>query len=133
MEERNYKAVLEYCNKDIEPIEKIKLIDVSDAISLDTLIKDSASEAVVIDVAYYGVINVHNEKSKDKKDYDKIVIVDTEKRKYVTGSKSFLNSLQDIYENLNGLGIDNPEKISIKVYKRSSKNYSGDFITCSLW
>ena len=96
MEERNYKAVLEYCNKDIEPIEKIKLIDVSDAISLDTLIKDSASEAVVIDVAYYGVINVHNEKSKDKKDYDKIVIVDTEKRKYVTGSKSFLNSLQDI-------------------------------------
>ena len=126
-----YKAKVVYTSKELEPITLVKLTDMTDCNSLDDLVKDCNSEALRVEVDYYAHISVHNEKSKGATDYTKIIIVDTDGVKYSTGSESFSNAIDTITENL--ADIDYGDKpFTIKVYKKPSKNYNGDFISCSL-
>lgn len=123
----NYKATISFCSKDLDARERIRTKDVSDAIKLDAATQDVPF--IEIDVAYYAVLDIHNEKS-DSTDYKNYIIIDKEGKKYVTGSESFYKSFIDIVEELADDGI---EEFTIKVYRHDSKNYAGkQFITCSL-
>ena len=123
----NYKATISFCSKELDARERIRTKDVSDAIKLDEATKDVPS--IDIEVDYYAVLDVHNDKS-DNTDYKQYIVVDKEGNKYVTGSDSFYKSFIDIVEELADDGIDN---FTIKVYRHDSKNYAGkQFITCSL-
>ena len=126
-QDSNYKATISYCSKELDARERIRTKDVSDAIKLDEATKDVPS--IDIEVDYYAVLDVHNDKS-DNTDYKQYIVVDKEGNKYVTGSDSFYKSFIDIVEELADDGIDN---FTIKVYRHDSKNYAGkQFITCSL-
>ena len=123
----NYKATISYCSKELDARERIRTKDVSDAIKLDQATQDVPS--IDIEVAYYAVLDIHNEKS-DSTDYKNYLVVDKEGKKYVTGSESFYKSFIDIVEELADDGITD---FTIKVYRHDSKNYAGkQFITCSL-
>ncbi len=121
-----YKATVARASKELSVKDKIKLKDMSDAIKLDDVVKDSA---VIVEPVLYAIINVHNEKS-DTKDYSKIVIIDKDGTKYTTGSMPFITTFEDIVDEMTDAG---EEEFSIKIYPKESKNYKGKyFITCSL-
>lgn len=81
---------------------------------------------LLIDLDLYADIEVHNEKS-DNKDYIKRVLVDKNGTKYVTGSDTFMRTMDDIMEEMDEVD----EEWSLKVVERDSNNYKGKkFITC---
>ena len=128
---KGYAATVREVSKEISVKEKIMLKDTSNAISIDALTQEASfnNEKVLIDVDYYAILDIHNEKS-DNKDYINFIIVDKSGNKYVTGSESFITTFTDIYEEMKGAGEEN---ITIEIYRKESKNYKGkDFITCSI-
>lgn len=123
---KDYDVKITESWKPLSAREKIMLKNFNDAVQLD---EASKGEGLIIDVQNYAVCEVHNEKS-DNKDYQKIVIVDKDGMKYVTGSPTLFRELTAIIEELADAG---EEDCTIKVYQRDSKNYKGKtFITCTL-
>lgn len=123
----NYKATISFCSKELDARERIRTKDVSDAIKLDSATQDVPS--IDIDVDYYAILDIHNEKS-DSTDYKNYIVIAKDGTKYVTGSESFYKAFIDIVEELSDDGITD---FTIKVYRHDSKNYAGkQFITCSL-
>ena len=77
-------------------------------------------------VAGYVYVSVHNENSPDK-DYEKIIIMDDVGFTYITGSKTFIERVKDIWEDMEG------EPFYVRVFSRESKKYSGKkYITCNI-
>lgn len=130
-ENRTYKAEVRYASKELTAKEKIAIKDTSSANRLDEATDNGAELAITVD--WFAQIDVHNEKS-DNKDYKKIVLVDTDGERYVTGSEHFTNTFLDIYEELcDSSEAENLEPFSIVVKQRESKNYKGKtFLTCEL-
>lgn len=122
----SYVATIVETSKELTARERLRMKDFTNAQQLDTVV-DGEDASIVIAPVAYAIIEVHNEKSKDKKDYRKIVIVDTADNKFVTGSESFIRNFKEIYEEMGD------EPFEIEVYKKPSKNYNGkEFITCSV-
>lgn len=125
----DYSAKVSFTSKEVSARERIKLKDTGNYTKLD---EATQIEDVIIDLDYYAIVDVHNEKAQSgNKDYQQVVTVDKNGTYYSTGSTSYLNALENIMSELEDEG-DNGD-ISIKVYRRPSKNRTGkDFITCSL-
>ena len=127
-----YSCKISNCSKALSVQERIKIKDLSNAIPLDSTVTDDTP--VIITPDFFAVLEVHNERSKDK-DYKKYVIVDKAGNKYTTGSESFWSAFTDIAKEI-AEAIENGEPIdeySIEVYRLPSKNYAGkSFLTCSL-
>lgn len=120
-----YSVEIKQTSRELTAKQRIALKDTSDAIKLDTACDENA---VIIEVAGYAILAIHNEKS-DNIDYENYVIIDKNGDKYVTGSQSFMASFMDIYFEMEG----EDEAWSIKAYKLDSKNYKGKkFLTCSI-
>ena len=125
---KNYEVHIKGSSKELTAREKIRLKDLSNSTNLDTLTKEHGN--VVIDVDYYVILAIHNEKSEERPDYENIVVVDKAGNKFNTGSASFIRSLEDIVDELADAGETD---YSIEVYRKESNNYKGkEFITCSL-
>ena len=125
---KDYEVTITESSKDLTTREKIKLKDLSICKPLDQL--TAKDDVVIINVDYYVEMSVHNEKAREK-DYDKIVIVDKDGTRYITGSDAFRRSLTDIADDLAEAG--ELDDFKIRVYRKPSKNYAGkDFLTCSL-
>ena len=125
---KGYEVNIVSSTKELSPKEKIKLKDLSNSINLDNATQ--AEGKVVINYDYHVILEIHNEKSKDRKDYQNVVVVDKDGTKYNTGSESFLTTLEDITSEMLSAG---EEDFSIEVYRKDSKNYKGkQFITCSV-
>lgn len=120
-----YNVKIVECSKELSARDRVAVKDTTNAISIDEATKNSP---LVVDIDYYVILSVHNEKSEDK-DYEKYIIVDKSGNKYVTGSKSLLTSMLDIVDEMDGSG----EEYSIEIYRVPSKNYKGkEFLTCSI-
>lgn len=77
-------------------------------------------------VTGYVHVLVHNENSSEK-EYEKIIIMDDTGFSYITGSKTFIERIKDIWEDMEG------EPFYVKVFQRDSKKYSGKkYITCNI-
>ena len=123
-----YEVQVKETSKELTPKERIKIKDLSNAINLDTLTQNEKS--VVIDYDYHVILSIHNEKSKERPDYENVVVVDKNGTKFNTGSASFITALEEILDEMNDAGETD---IEIEVYRKPSKNYKGkDFITCSI-
>ena len=121
----DYSVLVSETSKELTAKERIQIKDTTDCVRLDEATKENA---VMIDVDFYAVLNIHNEKSDDK-DYVTYVIVDKDGQRYTTGSPSFWSSFMNIYTEMK----DESEPWAIKAYRMPSKNRAGkDFITCSL-
>lgn len=128
-ENRNYIVEISECSKELSAKEKIMLKDISNAVRIDEALNEA--DSFIISPVDYAVLKIHNENSKNDKDYIKYVILDVSGTKYVTGSNSFFNSFTDIYNEMkNGAP---GEEFNLEIFKRDSKNYNGKyFISCSL-
>ena len=125
---KGYEVNIVSSTRELSPKEKIKLKDLSNSINLDNATQ--AEGKVVINYDYHVLLNIHNEKSKDRKDYQNVVVVDKDGTKYNTGSESFLTTLEDITDEMLDAGETD---FSIEVYRKDSKNYKGkQFLTCSI-
>lgn len=121
-----YKAEISESSKEFTAKERIMMKDFSDAEQFDDIISDTP---LIINPVSWAEISVHNENSKNDKDYTKYVIIDTDGRKYITGSDSFWDAFMDIWDDMSG----ESEEWAIKVYKKKSNNYAGKFfLTCSI-
>lgn len=124
-----YSVKIREASRDLTAKEKIALKDYSNATPLDTALNDI--DVLTITPVAYVILDVHNEKSKQDKDYVKYVIIDNGANKFVTGSESFFTSFKDIFDTMS---TEAPgEEYSIDVLKKPSQNYKGkSFITCAL-
>ena len=124
----NYTTSISDSSKELSTREKIKLKDLTSAISIDKVVEPE--KPLVIAPDFYARISIHNEKlPENEQDYSTMVIVDKSGAKYYTGSDSAISSFVDIFDEMNAT----EEPFEIEFYKRESKNYSGKhFITCTL-
>lgn len=124
-----YTVKIRESSRELTAKEKIALKDYSNATALDNALDEV--DVISISPAFYVILDVHNEKSKQDKDYVKYMIIDTAGNKFVTGSESFFTSFKDIFTTM---AEEAPgEDYSIDVLKKPSQNYKGKFfLTCAL-
>lgn len=123
-ENRTYEANIVDCSRELTKYERVKFKDASFCVRLDEATKEGD---VLIDYDFHLVLEVHNEKAKDNKDYTQYIIVAKDGQAYLTGSKNIYNSLMDIVDEMEG------EDFSIVVTRVPSKNYKGkEFLSCHL-
>lgn len=124
--QKNYEVKIKSTSKELTARERVLLKDTRNAIKLDEAVNETP---LVITPDYYAVLDIHNENSKEDKDFENYLIVDVGGNKYVTGSHSFYDAFTEIVEEMDGTG----EEYQIEIYKLDSKNYKGKkFITCSI-
>lgn len=122
-----YSVKIEAASKELTKKERVMLKDTGDALKLDDVIQD---EPLIINVDFWVMLNVHNEKS-DNVDYPVYLIVDNNGTKYVTGSEAFWTTFSDIWDEMTEGGDE--EEWQLKCYKLDSKNFKGkQFLTCSV-
>lgn len=124
--QKDYEVKINSTSKELTARERVMLKDTRNAIKLDEAVSETP---LVISPDYYAILDIHNEKSKEDKDFQNYVVVDIDGNKYVTGSTSFFEAFTEIVEEMDGTG----EEYQIEIYKLDSKNYKGkQFITCSI-
>lgn len=125
-----YSVTIAEASRELNAREKISFKDFSNATALDTELSDSNANVVIYPNAYV-ILNVHNEHSKNDKEYKKYLIIDNAGNKFVTGSDSFFTAFKEIFDTMKQDAPD--EEYAIEVYKKPSKNYQGKhFLTCSI-
>ena len=123
-----YSAKIVNTSKELSTREKIKIKDLTNAVSLDEAVTDDVP--LMVTPQLWAELAIHNEKSKDK-DYKKYILIDAAGTKYATGSESFWSAFNNIVAELEDAGEDGD--FTIEIYRLPSKNYSGkSFLTCSL-
>ena len=125
-----YSVTIREASRELSRKQQVMVKDVSDAIRLD---EATQVEPVLIDFQLYVVLDIHNERSESK-DYSVYLVIDECGQKYVTGSQSFFNSLQQIVEDMSDYQPESEgDKWMLKIYRKPSKNRQGkEFITCSV-
>lgn len=122
-----YEANIVETSKELSARERLMMKDTSNAIKLDEA--TATEEQLLITPVAYVVLDIHNDKAEDKKDYKKYIILDKDGSKYVTGSEPFFRSFMDIWDEMQPTG----EEYQIVAYRLPSKNYTNkDFLTCSI-
>lgn len=120
-----YNVTIVKASKELTHKERVRMKDTTNALSLDEVTQDGP---VLIDLDFYAVLNVHNEKSESI-DYTVCILVDKAGTKYRTGSPSFLTALDEIMVDM----ADCDEPWQLEISRRPSKNYKGkEFLTCSV-
>lgn len=122
----NFKTTITRSNTELTAKQRIQLKDTADAISLNEATKEGA---FILTPVVWAKLHVSLETDATSKEYDQIVIVDADGQKYSTGSDSFIRSFIDICEEMEG----EEEEWAVKVFRLPSKNYSGDFLTCTIY
>lgn len=120
-----YNVTIVKTSKELTHKERVRMKDTTNAISMDEITQDGP---VLIDLDFYAVLDVHNERSESV-DYTVCILVDKAGTKYRTGSPSFLTALDEIMVDM----ADCDESWQLEVSRRPSKNYKGkEFLTCSV-
>ena len=123
--DNNYTVSIAETSKELSPKERVQIKDLADTIKIESMIK---TEPLIIDVDFYAVLEIHNDKAEHP-DYTNYIVVAKDGRRFRTGSQTFFNSFKMIADEM--LGID--EEWKLKVYDLPSKNREGkSFITCSV-
>ena len=121
----DYSTRIVNSSRELTVKEKITLKDFNDCVGLDTVV--TTDNGFIIDPDVIVVVEVHNERAKDDKDYTTIVILDKDGTKYSTSSNSLRDSISDIMDELADLEEDEKADLKIKVFKKPSKNYTGKY------
>ena len=119
-----FKSEISYCNTDLTVKEKIQFKNLNDSESVNTL-----ENGTTLTVDKWGLVQIHNE-ILNEPDYQNVVFVTSEGKKYHTSSNSFFLAIDDIQSELDEAGEKGA--FDIKIIKKQSKNNSGQFITCVL-
>lgn len=123
---KGYTATIIESSRELTPIEKVKVKNMSNVIKLDEATQKNGS--IEIDLDYFVAIQVQNEHAKGDKQYYNYMFFDKNGECYVTGSEPFYDSFYDIYSELKDV-----DGWKLLVSRQPSKNYTGkDFLTCGV-
>lgn len=125
--ENTFTVTIIKASQELTARQKIQLKDTAECISLDRWSQEPGASEQVIPVDGFVVLAIHNERAKGDTDYEQLVIL-SGNDKYITGSNSFRSSFLDIYEEMQ----NDPEPWGIRVIRRTSKNYAGEFLKAVL-
>ena len=124
----DYNTKITQTSRELSIQEKFLIKDFKDAIGLDTVVTEDSS--LLLDVDVIAEVAIHNEKAKQDKDYNTIVILTKDGTKYTTSSSSVRDAISDIMSDLADEGVTD---YKIKIFKKPSKNYAGkSFMTASV-
>lgn len=121
-----FKVEVIKSSRELTAREKIQLKDTAACISLDRLSREQPD--AVIGVEGYAVLAIHNERAKGDTDYEQLVVLSTDGNKYITGSNAFRTSFLDIWEEM----ANDPEPWGIRVIRKQSNNFAGEFLKAAL-
>ena len=120
-----YSVNIKETSKELSKRERIALKDTTAMNSIDAISQIESN--LTLDVEYYAILEIHNDKAKDNTDYENLVIHATNGEFYYTGSKSFIKSFMNIATEMGD------EEFGIRVYRKPSKNYANkEFISCTI-
>lgn len=124
-----YSVTIRESSKKLTVKEMLACKDFSNAVSIDSALE--GNDSLIINPDWYAILDVHNERSKNEKDYVKYLVTDKSGTKYTTGSNSFFTSFEDIFKTMQENAPE--EDFSIECLRKPSRNYAGkSFITCSI-
>lgn len=104
------------------------MTNLSSCADIGELTRDENS--LVLNIGGYAVVAIHNERSKGEKDYDKLIIVTTDGRLFITGSPSCMETFRAIWDMMEG---EDPETWGVEFFQMASQNFKGkSFITCKV-
>lgn len=132
--ENTYESKIVYSSRELTTIERIKLKDLGNTVSLDEELDAAQGNKIVFKIELVLRIDIKNSRSKSgNTNYVVTVVVDADTGiRYRTSSESFANALSDIVDELADNNIPLTD-VSIVAYRKPSKNYSGkNFLTCAL-
>ena len=129
----NYESSITFASRDLSPIEKIKLKDLTATVALDDELKSTPDHKLTFTPELVVVVSVHNPKAKSNTDYETLVFTDSETGVlYRTSSTSFKSAVLDIMNDLLAADIS-PNTVPLVAYTRPSKNFTGkEFLTCAI-
>lgn len=122
-----FSVTITRASKDLTRAEQIKLTTLNDSVGLDTMLRD-ATNPVVVDVDYYAILHIDNPNGKNGPvSYNKIVIVDEDGTKYITGSSVFIREFTTLSDLVEG------EPFSIRVLRKPTKSDpTRHYLTCMI-
>lgn len=127
--ERDYTANIIFTTAtNLTVKDKIQIKNFSAAAILNDSFADN--EMFDIKVDRISLVDVHNEKAKDDKDYT-VCVIESGEKTYRTSSQSFIEAIQDIDREL----LDSGESISdytLRCFKIKSKNNTGYILQATL-
>lgn len=128
-----YESTITFTTRELNPIEKIKLKDLTATVALDDELKSIPDHKLTFTPELIVIVSVHNPKAKSNLDYETLVFTDSETGvRYRTSSMSFKSAVLDIVHDLILENI-NPNTVPLVAYTRPSKNFTGkDFLTCTI-
>lgn len=125
---KGYEVKIVDGSREFSKVESLKIKMLSGAIAIDDLLKESANP-IIEGVTDWAELEIHNENSKQDKDYSKYVIITENGDMYITGSESFWDSFRTIYDTM----CDGDKEIfSIQAYAVKSSNFAGEFFNCAI-
>lgn len=111
-----YKAEILESEVELTKKERIMYKQFDECQSLDKVV--SVDEGLTLNIVNIIKVRIHNDSIKaSDKEYEKIVYVTDAGERYVSGSKSLYESIEDIWEEME------EEMITVKVIKKASSNY----------
>lgn len=122
MKRTDYTVKIVEMSRELTLTEELYIKGGPDAVTIDSIM--DGQEALIIDIDFYCVAEIHNENAKNDKDYRTIYLIDKSGMVYQSSSKSLINSIDDICDILSeheATITDYP----IKVVAMPSKNYAG--------
>ena len=125
---KGYEAKIVDGSREFSKVESLKIKMLSGAIAIDDLLKDS-DNPIIEGVTDWAELQIHNENSKQDKDYSKYVVLTENGDMFITGSESFWDSFRTIYDTMNE---GEKETFSVQVYAVKSTNFAGEFFNCAI-
>ena len=126
---KEYEAKIEFStDKELKAKDKIKIKTFSAARVLNDCFPDDG--IMVIQPARISLVNVHNERAKDDKDYS-VIVIEAGEEMYRSSSTSLTESINDIISALDEDGESITEN-EIKFFKVKSKNNTGYILQATL-
>lgn len=125
--EKSYEANITFEFQPLSKIDKVGLLTGS-AQKLEELVPEpgAGGSFILEGITNYAKVHIHNEKARDNKDYDRLVIFTDDGHSYYTGSQTFCDRFEDIVSLM--FGEDN---WGIECFKGESTNYKGkSFLSC---
>ena len=122
---REYEAKVVETSMELTAKQRVMLKDTSDAIKID---ESAKVEDLIIDVADYAVIDIHNSQAENT-DYSVYVLIDQQGQRYVTGSDVFFEKFKGIWDEMK----DSGEDWQLRCFRAPSKSRSGQFfLNCTI-
>lgn len=126
--EKAYSAEVIFQLHDLSKIQKVAIITNS-AKKLEELVPEPGNGDFLLEgIANYARVAIHNEKARENKDYERLVIFTDDGGAFYTGSPTFSDRFTQIMELMEG-----ESGWALSCEKGKSNNYKGKtFLTCKV-